>query len=145
MRPYENVSLRTIYVIFAILVMWSAVPVTAQSVASAVPASVFTKNDPLTRSGFEHYYDADYDRAAKDFERVLALHPDDPAAVNHMLSAVMFGELNRVGALDTSLYSNNSFLDQKHEFVLDPRVKQRIQELETRALQLAEGRLKSNP
>jgi len=43
------------------------------------------------------------------------------------------------------LYSNNSFLDQKREFVLDPQVKQRIQELETTALQLAEDRLKKDP
>ena len=117
----------------------------AQNAHSALPPSVSTKNDALTRSGFEHYYDADYERAAKDFEKVLALNPDDPAAVNHLLSAVMFGELNRVGALDTSLYSNNSFLDQKHEFVLDPQIKERIQELETRALQLAESRLKTDP
>ena len=81
MRPYENVSLQTIYVIFAILMMWNAVSVSAQTAPSA-PQSVSTKNDSLTRSGFEHYYDADYDRAAKDFEKVLALHPDDPAAVD---------------------------------------------------------------
>jgi len=74
---------------------------------------VSIKNDALTKTGFEHYYDADYDHAAAAFEKVLQAHPDDPAAVNHLLAAVMFGELNRIGALDTSLYSNNSFLDQK--------------------------------
>jgi tetratricopeptide (TPR) repeat protein len=125
-------------------VVWM-VSVSAQSAASVALPSVTIKNDALTRSGFEHYYDADYERAAKDFEKVLAAHPDDPAAVNHLLSAVMFGELSRVGALDTSLYSNNSFLDQKREYVLDPQVKQRIQELETTALQLAEDRLKKSP
>lgn len=106
---------------------------------------VSIKNDALTRTGFEHYYDGDYDHAANTFEKVLQARPDDPAAVNHLLAAVMFGELNRVGALDTSLYSNNSFLDQKREYVLDPKVKERIQQLETRALALAEARLKNDP
>src|SRR6266446_7661035 len=145
MKPYENVSLRTICVTSAMLVIFCAVSVSSQSATSTVLPSVTIKNDALTRSGFEHYYDADYERAAKDFEKVLAAHPEDPAAVNHLLSAVMFGELNRVGALDTSLYSNNSFLDQKREYVLDPQVKQKIQELETTALQLAEDRLKKDP
>jgi tetratricopeptide (TPR) repeat protein len=106
---------------------------------------VSIKNDALTKIGFENYYNADYEHAANAFEKVLDAHPDDPAAVNHLLSAVMFGELNRIGALDTSLYSNNSFLEQKREYVLDPKVKQHIQELENRALKLAETRLQQDP
>src|SRR4051812_34852199 len=156
MRPYEIVSLRTLCVISTLLIIGeigsaaaqsqkNASSAAAQSPKNATPPSVTIKNDALTRSGFEHYYDADYDRATKDFEKVLAAHPNDPAAVNHLLSAVMFGELSRVGALDTSLYSNNSFLDQKREYVLDPQVKQRIRDLETRALQLAEDRLRRDP
>src|SRR3954468_4509521 len=145
MRPYQNVSLRTIFVVSTLLIIGEIGSAAAQSRVNTAPSSVTIKNDALTRSGFEHYYDADYDRAAKDFEKALAAHPDDPAAVNHLLSAVMFGELSRVGALDTSLYSNNSFLDQKREYVLDPQVKQRIQDLETKALQLAEDRLKKDP
>jgi len=145
MRPYQNVSLRTICVVSTLLIVGEIGSAAAQSPKTAIPASVSIKNDALTRSGFEHYYDADYDRATEDFEKVLAAHPDAPAAVNHLLSAVMFGELSRVGALDTSLYANNSFLDQKREFVLDAQVKQRIQDLETKALQLAEDRLKNDP
>jgi tetratricopeptide (TPR) repeat protein len=106
---------------------------------------VSIKNDALTKTGFEHYYDADYEHAAAAFEKVLEAHPDDPAAVNHLLAAVMFGELNRIGALDTSLYSNNSFLEQKREYLLDAKVKARIQELEARALKLAQGRLEQDP
>jgi len=145
MRPYQNLSPWLICVIFAAMTVSGSVLGIAQSANPAPSTLVTIKNDALTRSGFEHYYDADYDRAAKDFEKALAAHPDDPAAVKPSASAVMFGELNRIGALDTSLYSNNTFLDQKREYVLDPQVKQRIQELETRALQLVEGRLKRDP
>jgi tetratricopeptide (TPR) repeat protein len=134
-----------ICVISAAMSLLGAGSARAQSTSSKPSTSVSIKNDQLTRSGFAYYYDADYDRATKEFERALAAHPTDPAAVNHLLSAVMFGELSRIGALDTSLYSNNSFLDQKREYIFDPQVKQRVQELEIRALRLTDDRLKKDP
>src|SRR5947209_4530592 len=145
MRPYQNLSFSFGRLVLPLLLIAISSSAWAQAPQHRSPAAVSIKNDALTKAGFEHYYDADYEHAAAAFEKVLEAHPDDPAAVNHLLSAVMFGELNRIGALDTSLYSNNSFLDQKREYVLDPQVKQHIQELETRALQLANDRLKKDP
>ncbi|MFZ3211118.1 MAG: tetratricopeptide repeat protein [Terriglobales bacterium] len=100
--------------------------------------------DALTRSGFEHYYDLDYDAAISDFERALKAHPDDPFAVNHLLSAVFYRELYRVGALDTSLYSNNSFLLKK-KFPFDPKVSAEVSQLTDRALLLSGQRLAKDP
>lgn len=100
--------------------------------------------DALTRSGFEHYYDLDYDGAVSDFERVLKAHPDDPFAVNHLLSAVFYRELYRVGALDTGLYSRNSFLVKK-KFPFDPKVSAQVNELTDRALLLSGQRLAKDP
>jgi tetratricopeptide (TPR) repeat protein len=145
MRPYQNVSPRLVCLFLSLFLLATVDCAHGQLAAQTPEAMVSIKNDALTRTGFEHYYDGDYDHAANTFEKVLQARPDDPAAVNHLLAAVMFGELNRVGALDTSLYSNNSFLDQKREYVLDPKVKERIQQLETRALALAEARLKNDP
>ena len=45
--------------------------------------------DPLTDTGFEHFYNLDYDHAIQDFERVLEKHPDDPFAVNHLITGVL--------------------------------------------------------
>jgi len=100
--------------------------------------------DALTRSGFEHYYDLDYDGAVSDFERALKAHPDDPFAVNHLLSAVFYRELYRVGALDTGLYSNNSFLVKK-KFPFDPKVSVEVNQLTDRALLLSGQRLAKDP
>src|SRR5271169_5849479 len=100
--------------------------------------------DALTRSGFEHYYDLDYDGAVSDFERALKAHPDDPFAVNHLLSAVFYRELYRVGALDTGLYSSNSFLVKK-KFPFDPKVSAEVNELTDRALLLSGQRLAKDP
>jgi len=100
--------------------------------------------DALTRSGFEHYYDLDYDGAVSDFERVLKAHPDDPFAVNHLLSAVFYRELYRAGALDTGLYSSNSFLVKK-KFPFDPKVSAEVNELTDRALLLSGQRVAKDP
>ena len=99
--------------------------------------------DPATRSGFEHFYNLEYDAAVADFEKADKAHPDDPFAVNHLLNAVLFRELYRVGALDTSLYSSNSFVTKK-KFDFDPKVKDRVNELVARAFTLSEQRLKAD-
>jgi tetratricopeptide (TPR) repeat protein len=118
----------------------------AQQAAPAAlpPITATMKSDPLTRSAFDHYYNLEYDQAVKEFERALEQHPQDPFAVNHLINALMFRELYRTGALDTSLYANNSFIDKK-TYPVDPQVKQRLQELTQRALQLEESRLKADP
>ncbi len=121
------------------------VPLAAQNGApkpaiSTSPARV----DPLTRSGFDSYYSLDYDGAIRHFEQVLAKYPDDPHAVNHLLSALLFKELYRIGAFEASLYSNNSFLNRK-QLPPDPKVAARIQDLIARNTELCERRLRANP
>src|ERR1700757_781286 len=56
-------------------------------------------DDPHTKAGFEHFYNSEYDPAIKEFEITLQSRPDDPFAVNHLLTGVMFKEMYRVGAL----------------------------------------------
>ncbi len=86
----------------------------------------------------------DYDGAIRDFERAAAAAPSDPFAANHVLSAVLFRELYHAGALDTSLYSNNSFLARR-QFPIDPAARERIRRLTDHALDLSEARLRANP
>src|SRR5574337_495242 len=112
--------------------------------AAAAPDDSAATEAAFTKSGFDRYYMLDYDGAIRDFERASAAAPSDPFAVNHLLSAVLFRELYRAGALDTSLYSNNSFLDRR-QFPIDPAARERIRQLTDHTLQLSEARLRSNP
>ena len=100
--------------------------------------------DPHTRSGFDHFYDLDLDPAVRDFERAYAEHPEDAFAANHLLLAVLFRELLRLGALDSSLYSGNGFLSRK-EYPLDPSVRDRVLALSARSVALCEARLERDP
>jgi tetratricopeptide (TPR) repeat protein len=100
--------------------------------------------DPLNAIAFDHFYNLDYDRALKEFDQVLEKHPEDPFAVNHLLTAVLFKELYRMGALNTGDYANDSFVGVPH-LPPDPKAKQRIKDLVDRAFTLEEKRLEGNP
>ena len=104
----------------------------------------FHPDDNYTRLGFDAFYNQEYDKAIHQFELSLQAHPEDPFAVNHLLSGVMFKEMYRIGALDSELYAKEQFLASK-QFPMDPKVKARIDELTQRALSLEETRLKTNP
>ncbi len=100
--------------------------------------------DALNATAFDHFYNLDYDRAVEEFEQILRRHPDDAFAVNHLLTAVQFKELYRIGALNTGDYSNDSFIGKIHQDP-DPKVKAEIRSLVDRATKLEEKQLAANP
>jgi outer membrane protein assembly factor BamD (BamD/ComL family) len=113
--------------------------------AATPPAStVFRPDDPQNPAAFEHYYNLDYDAAIQDFEHILARHPNDPFAVNHLLSAIQVRELYRMGAMNTGEYSNDSFIGEAHR-PADPVQKERIKRLVAQAGKLEEAELAASP
>ena len=111
-----------------------------QGTNAATPLPGPPAEDNLAKTGFDRFYNLDYERAIRDFESDLKAHPDDPFAVNHLLTARLFHELYRMGVLDTAYYSNNSFLSQPHRKP-DPQEQERIKQLINTALKLEDGRL----
>jgi tetratricopeptide (TPR) repeat protein len=101
-------------------------------------------NDANTRKGFDNFYSLDYDKAIRDFEAALQAHPNDPNAVNHVLTAVIFKELYKIGALDTEAYASDSFINKKYLQPLDPKVHERVNQLSDRAVVLANDYLAKN-
>jgi tetratricopeptide (TPR) repeat protein len=119
----------------------SRAAVVRQQPAPAVgPITGPPPEDNLARSGFDRFYNLDYERAIRDFENDLKAHPDDPFAVNHLLTARLFHELYRMGVLDTGYYSNNSFLSQPLRKP-DPKEQAQIKQLINSALKLEDDRL----
>jgi len=104
----------------------------------------FRPVDALNQAAFEHYYNLDYDAAIQDFERILARHPNDPFAVNHLLSAVQVRELYRMGAMNTGDYSNDNFIGIAHRSV-DLVERERIKQLVQQAEKLESAELARNP
>jgi tetratricopeptide (TPR) repeat protein len=112
--------------------------------ADPTPSTPLHPPDPLNQAAFEHYYNLDHDAAIQDFEKILARHPNDPFAVNHLLSAIQVGELYRMGAMNTGDYSNDNFIGLAHR-PADPAQKERIKQLVQQAEKLEEAALASNP
>ncbi len=111
--------------------------------AASITSSA-SNHDPLVDSAFEHFYNMDYERAIQDFEKVRVRHPEDPAAVNHVLSATLLSELYRMGAMNTGEYANDSFIGQAHR-AADPKVQEQIKQLAGRAEDIEERELKTDP
>jgi len=100
--------------------------------------------DPLADAAFDHFYNMEYDRSIQGFEKVVDQRPNDPSAVNHLMSAVLMRELYRMGAMNTGEYANDSFVGEAHR-TADPKVKERIKQLTDRAENLEDQQLKANP
>ncbi|HEY6302921.1 MAG TPA: hypothetical protein VIX14_07625 [Terriglobales bacterium] len=100
--------------------------------------------DPLNQAAFEHYYNLDQDAAIEDFEKILARHPHDPFAVNHLLSALQMRELYRMGAMTAGEYVSDSFIGQAHR-PADPAQKEHIKQLVRQAEKLENDALAKDP
>jgi hypothetical protein len=103
----------------------------------------FRPADPLNPAAFQHFYDMYYERSIQEFTQISQRHPDDPDAANHLLTAILFRELDRINALNAGEYANDSFVNSKHR-PADPKVCDEIKQLASRAEALEEKRLQAN-
>jgi len=100
--------------------------------------------DAQTDAAFDHFYNMEYDRAIPEFEKIVEKRPNDPFAVNHLLTAVLMRNLYETGGMNTGDYTNDSFIGRAPR-PTDPKVKERIKELARRAETLEEQQLKTDP
>jgi len=104
----------------------------------------FRPPDALNPAAFEHFYDMDYEHSIQEFTQISQRHPGDPNALNHWLTAVLFRELYRIGALNAGEYANDSFINTKHGQA-DSHVCDQIKSLVQQAENIEEIRLNANP
>jgi tetratricopeptide (TPR) repeat protein len=129
--------------IFCLLAVQAMAQATAGG-GAAPAAAVSAAPDPQVEAAFGHFYNLEYDRAVQEFERVLDRRPNDPSAVNHLLTTILMRELYRMGAMNSGEYANDSFIGEAHR-TADPKVKERMKQLVERAETLEEEQLKTDP
>jgi hypothetical protein len=110
--------------------------------AAAKPGDALSP-DALTERGFDRFYNMDYAGAIEDLGKVAEMKPDDPFAVNHLVSVVLIRELYRMGALNTGDYTSDSFIGKPRRPASD-EAKRQIRNLLEQAKQLEEKRLAAN-
>ena len=101
-------------------------------------------HDPQTDQAFDHFYNMEYERATQEFERIVEKRPNDPFAVNHLLTAILMQDLYETGSMNTGDYTNDSFIGRTPR-PTDPKIKVRVKALAHRAESLEEQELKANP
>jgi hypothetical protein len=140
---YRNA--RSCAVILCLLLPKALAQTPAPAGSSAHPVTgVSSERDPQVEAAFDHFYNLEYDRSILEFERLLDRGPNDPAAVNHLLTTILMRELYRMGAMNSGEYANDSFIGNAHR-TADPKVTERIRQLVGRAESLEERELKANP
>src|SRR5215471_5768520 len=128
---------------FISLIPLIIVTVAGAQIAPETDAGHGVPHDPETQAAFFHFYNMEYDRATQDFEKILEKHPNDPFAVNHLLSIILMRDLYETGSMNTGDYANDSFIGRAAR-PTDAKTKERIKGLVRRALNLEDKALKAN-
>ena len=128
----------------ALVIPVIVVMVAGAQIAPEPDAGHGVPHDPETQGAFDHFYNMEYDRATQDFEKILEKHPNDPFAVNHLLSVILMRDLYESGAMNTGDYATDSFIGRAPR-PTDDKIKVRIKALVRRALEEEEKQLKANP
>lgn len=117
-------------------------PVPAAGPTRPIRLPLRTK-EPLNAQASDHFYDMEYDRSIQEFTLLYQRHPDDADSINHLLNAVLFHELYRIGALSAGEYANDSFVNAAHE-PADPQTCEQIKSLVQKATASENKRLGAN-
>lgn len=132
-----------------IAILTILIPVLAAS-ARAQPYNPADHTDPinltpLVREGRNHFYNLDYDGALARFETVMKANPQNPMAINYVLTTIIFRELYHQDLLDTTYYAHDSFLTSKRDVPVPKETRQRIEDLTSSAIDLCDKQIRANP
>jgi tetratricopeptide (TPR) repeat protein len=101
--------------------------------------------DPQIKQSMQDFYNLDYDAALKLQEQVAKQHPNDPMALDYVLTTIVFRELYHQDLLDTTYYAHDSFLTTKREVDVPAATRARIEDLTNRSIHLCDLALQANP
>jgi len=111
----------------------------------ATMAAPLACQESPVEQGFSHFYNLEYDEAIASFEKAIARNPGSPDLHNHLAQTLVFREMFRNGALESELVSGtNSFL-RRAKLNPSPETESRFLSEVSKALSLADARLKTNP
>ncbi|MEO8737209.1 MAG: hypothetical protein ABI380_11800 [Edaphobacter sp.] len=127
--------------------------VLAFTLVAAAGAQTYTPADhtdpinltSLVREGRIDFYNLDYDGALARFETVMKANPQNPMAVDYVLTAIIFRELYHQDLLDTTYYAHDSFLTSKRNVPVPKATRQRIEDLTDSAIALCDQQIHNNP
>jgi tetratricopeptide (TPR) repeat protein len=100
---------------------------------------------PQVREAHEHFYNLDYEGALTRFEAIQKANPQSAIATGYILMVLIFRELYHQDLLDTTYYAHDSFLTSKRNVPVPQATRDRIEQLTSSAIAMADQQIKDNP
>jgi hypothetical protein len=116
----------------------TAVPLLAADVHATEP-------DPALAAGYHSLYNLEFGNARHQFASWESHHPDNPMGPVSEAAGLLFGELQRLGVLESQFYADDSAFAARRKFTPDPVIKSHFIDALLRAEKLARTRLEKTP
>jgi hypothetical protein len=94
--------------------------------------------------GFDNMYNLDFSDAHRQFDLWEATHPDDPMGPVCQATALLFTEFDRLGVLESQLFTDQKRFDDRRKLNPDPPTKQQFVSALEKADALADEALGRN-
>ena len=124
----------------ALLSLIAVIFLTPAFCATNVPAHPGT---PIEQ-GFNDMYNLDFSAAHHQFDVWEAANPEDPMGPVCHAAALLFTEFDRLGVLETQLFTDNNRFDDRRKLSPDPQTKQEFMTALDKADALADKALQRN-
>jgi hypothetical protein len=95
--------------------------------------------------GYRAAYNLDFDSAQQEFSSWQKTHPEDPLGPVSEAAGLLFSEFNRLGILESQLFTRDSNFEKRKKLTPDPAVRGRFERALERADALAAVKLARNP
>ncbi|MGA2741630.1 MAG: tetratricopeptide repeat protein [Bryobacteraceae bacterium] len=116
----------------------------ATILAAACVATRLFAASTLVDEGYNHFYNLEFEPALADFDRAIALDPNNPDLYNHAAETVVFSEMYRDGALESELVTGNNSLLRRAKLNPSAATQKRFLGEIQKALDLEQARLRRN-
>ena len=96
-------------------------------------------------TGYNHFYNLEYDQAIDEFSAETAAEPQDANAWNHLAHALLYRAMYRCGALESELVSGTNPFLRRAKVDIPAADQSRFDQAVATAVELSKSRLKENP
>src|SRR5579863_211594 len=115
------------------------------SILAVFLAYPLVAQDSVVASGFEHFYNLEYDQAIADFTAATQHSPGNASIWNHLAQAILYRAMFHSGALESQLVSaSNPFL-HRDKVQMTPAEDHSFSEAVGKAIEISQSRLDKNP
>lgn len=109
------------------------------------PPSAVAAAPPTLETGFHQMYNLQFDDAHKTFHEWERLHSDDPLAPSSDAAAYLFAEFDRLGVLQSELFTDDEKFKKSSKLTPDPAARQQFENALAKSDQLADAILARSP